>query len=485
MNFSFFVSLLRSLLERCLKGAPVRSKKYAKRILLSDVGWDSSHEEAFNSLIDAIRNTTILAFPNPDLIPCLFTDASLSFWSIVITQIPKDDLSLLFCDQKHQPLAFSSGEFKGASFRWSIPEKEAYPIYYAVQSFDYLLCSDTHPFHIYTDHKNLVFMFNPSKAESRLKRHSLDKIYRWRLVLDGKKYIIESIPGSENVWADITTRWAVPRSTVPVRIASIQLRTCGDGNPEIVPGLVQPLMRPDFEWPKIDDIIASQQKYYSSDSFSAESVSFTLSDSIYKTSEGIIWVPDEDFLLQYRLLVIAHAGCAGHRAIQATLNALNSRFIWKGMSKDVDKFCKLCLHCTVNSGGEVVPRPFGEAVHGSTANSVLHFDYLFVSPSNSKFKYLLVIRCDLSSFIDLFPCESPTAAHAAESLLEWFSRYGVAPVWVSDRGSHFLNEVIRILAQRLHASHHFTLAYCPWANGSIEIINKHILSVLRSLTSEL
>jgi hypothetical protein len=74
--------------------------------------------------------------------------------------------------------------------------------------------------------------------------------------------------------------------------------------------------------------------------------------------------------------------------------------------------------------------------------------------------------------------------NTAESLFDWFSRYGIAPVWVSDRGSHFLNEVVKILAQRLHASHHFTLAYCPWANGSIEIINKHILSVIRALLSE-
>jgi len=177
-DFSRLVSPLRSFLERCLHGAPVRSKKYAKRIVLSDVGWDQSHHTAFFSLIDAIRNATTLAFPNPDLIPCLFTDASLSFWSIIITQIPEEYLSRPFAEQRHQPLAFSSGEFKGASLRWSIPEKEAFPIYRAVMSFAYLLCFDKHPFHIYTDHKNLVFLFNPNSFNLHFKRHTLDRINR-------------------------------------------------------------------------------------------------------------------------------------------------------------------------------------------------------------------------------------------------------------------------------------------------------------------
>ena len=101
------------------------------------------------------------------------------------------------------------------------------------------------------------------------------------------------------------------------------------------------------------------------------------------------------------------------------------------MGLDVDNFCKLCLHCTVNAGGDVIPRPFGTAVQASSPNSVIHFDYLFLSSSKLKFKYVLVVRCDLSAFIDLFPCDVPTSHHAADSLLDWFSRYGVASVWVS------------------------------------------------------
>ena len=173
-------------------------------IALAGLGWNASHQRAFQDMVNAIRDATTLAFPNPDLVLCLFTDASHQFWSIVITQIPEEDLTLPFCEQRHRPLAFCSGEYNGAALRWSIPEKEAYPIYRAVLTFDYLLCSDKHAFHIFTDHKNLIFLFNPTCLDTRLKRHSLDKIHRWRLVLEDKHYLIESISSADNVWADLT-----------------------------------------------------------------------------------------------------------------------------------------------------------------------------------------------------------------------------------------------------------------------------------------
>ena len=185
-------------------------------------------------------------------------------------------------------------------------------------------------------------------------------------------------------------------------------------------------------------------------------------------------------------MVIAHCGLSGHCGIEATLTSIRSLFYWQGVSDDVAAFYRQCLHCSVNRGAKVIPRPFGTAVHAKTRNSVLHFDYLSVDLSRRKqFKYLFVIRDDLSSFTELFPCLNPTSAFAAECLFDWICRYGIPLTFVSDRGSHFLNSLIEDLCLKLHIRHHFTLAYCPWSNGTIEVVNRHILHVLRSLLSEL
>ena len=104
-----------------------RSKKYASRLLLSGSGWQSEHSTSFLTVIDSIKLAVILAYPSEDLVPCLFTDASKNFWMIAITQVPLQDLHLVFKEQAHQPLAFCSGAFKNSSVNWSVPEKKPIP----------------------------------------------------------------------------------------------------------------------------------------------------------------------------------------------------------------------------------------------------------------------------------------------------------------------------------------------------------------------
>ena len=57
-------------------------------------------------------------------------------------------------------------------------------------------------------------------------------------------------------------------------------------------------------------------------------------------------------------------------------------------------------------------------------------------------------------------------------------------MWCSDRGTHFKNEVVRLLNRMLRARHHFTTAYCPQSNGTVEVVCKEVLRACRALLSE-
>ena len=104
--------------------------------------------------------------------------------------------------------------------------------------------------------------------------------------------------------------------------------------------------------------------------------------------------------------------------------------------------------------------------------------------STRGFTYLLVLKDDFSKFVELIPSNTADAEVVVESLLNWFSRFGVVPIWVSDQGTHFKNTVMKELARRMKCKHHFTPVYSPWANGSIERMNKELLRVLRALLLE-
>lgn len=92
----------------------------------------------------------------------------------------------------------------------------------------------------------------------------------------------------------------------------------------------------------------------------------------------VLWIPDDAKDLQLRLMVCAHMTEAGHRGSVATLQRVKEYCGWANMDAQVREFVNQRLHCMDPKAGEMVPRPFGETVHGKRAGEVLHFDYLHV-----------------------------------------------------------------------------------------------------------
>ena len=97
-------------------------------------------------------------------------------------------------------------------------------------------------------------------------------------------------------------------------------------------------------------------------------------------------------------------------------------------------------------------------------------DYMHIFPLHNTIPtYLLVIRDNLSTFCELTPSHRGTTTDAARALCMWFSRYGYnTSVLMSDRGSHFITDVIRKIAETTRTKQHFHQPYCKWSNGTVE-----------------
>jgi hypothetical protein len=59
----------------------------------------------------------------------------------------------------------------------------------------------------------------------------------------------------------------------------------------------------------------------------------------------------------------------------------------------------------------------------------MHFDYLSMGPSLSGYKYLLVIKNDLSGYLWLVPSVAADVAGTVDALSLWFAAFGVATTW--------------------------------------------------------
>ncbi|OWZ21917.1 hypothetical protein PHMEG_0003470 [Phytophthora megakarya] len=111
-----------------------------------------------------------LAHPDPTRAVCLFCDASQDSWGAICTQVTESDLGKPLHEQDHRPLAFLSGRFTGAQLGWPTIEKEAYAIVESAKRLEDLLLRPGE-FHLFTDHRNLVYMFK-SFAADRGMRHT-------------------------------------------------------------------------------------------------------------------------------------------------------------------------------------------------------------------------------------------------------------------------------------------------------------------------
>jgi hypothetical protein len=123
-----------------------------------------------------------------------------------------------------------SGTFTGSKRNWSVIEKEAYPIICACDQLSYLLLRPQ-DFRLFCDHRNLIYVFAPGKE---VKKHIRGKLLRWAVKLMEYRYHIEHIEGTNNVWADMVSRWAGNHDS-DVALRAMVLRKRGRGEEDRTP----------------------------------------------------------------------------------------------------------------------------------------------------------------------------------------------------------------------------------------------------------
>jgi len=190
-------------------------------------------------------------------------------------------------------------------------------------------------------------------------------------------------------------------------------------------------------------------------------------------------------MLKLKLLITAHCGRGGHRTASTTMKSVREYSYWNSIEEDVNLFCRSCINGLATSPGERIPRPLGHALHAEKPNTLLHFDFCYIGKSSDGYTYVLIMKDDLSSYVWLVPCKAADAEHVADCMVNWFATFGTVQHWVSDRGSHFKNSLIHLIRDRIRGRHHFTLAYCPWSNGTVEVVCRELLKCMRALMSEL
>ena len=319
-EFNKLIEPLHRLMEDVYARAGKRTKTCVARVALHDAGWNESHKNAFQKCKEALSSQVKLSHRDYSKRLCVYTDASDSVWSGVVTQVPIEDKDIAHIQKRHEPLAFLSGRFSGAQSRWSILEKEAFAIMSTLDKIHWVLAG-AQGFDLFTDHSNLVFIFDPLAVCPDISQSSLKKVLRWAIRLSMYNYVCIHILGTENVWADLLGRWSAPQTNIVQRIVCI---------PPLPTASAE-----EFEWPTDESLLEAQERH--SDK---RPVGLSKSNGLWTSPNGSIWIPDQADDIQLRICIIAHTSAAGHRGAGATEAAIRRNFFWGSLTEDVRMFLK-------------------------------------------------------------------------------------------------------------------------------------------------
>ena len=97
----------------------------------------------------------------------------------------------------------------------------------------------------------------------------------------------------------------------------------------------------DRTWPTMAQVQELQEQFLTA----KQAQNYHQKGDVWLDDRGRVVIPTEAVDMQTRLMVVAHAGAAGHRGQQTTMQALTVRYVWPDMKQQVWQFVRACLLC--------------------------------------------------------------------------------------------------------------------------------------------
>lgn len=176
-QFETLVYPLHTFLEAVYTHVGKRTKRAVTRVSLDALGWDSSLTQAFEKYKNSVAKRVTLAHRDDSKRLCIYTDASDTHWSGIVTQVLISDLFLPHSNRPHEPFAFHSDRFSPTHIGWPTAEKGACAVLASVGRSHWLAVYPS-GFELYADHNNLVFIFDPAPIMPHIGQATIRKFLR-------------------------------------------------------------------------------------------------------------------------------------------------------------------------------------------------------------------------------------------------------------------------------------------------------------------
>jgi hypothetical protein len=173
---------------------------------------------------------------------------------------------------------------------------------------------------------------------------------------------------------------------------------------------------------------------------------------------------------------------SAHFASKTMYEKIKERYYWKGMKKDIEEYVKTCDDCQRRN------KPIGKnELHSIRIKEPWYqigIDIVGPLPRTARGKKYIVVAMD---YFTKWPEARALTEATAEKVTEFIyediiCRHGCPKKILSDRGSHFNNNMMKTLTGKFEIKHGFSTPYHPKTNGLVERFNKTLCESLAKLS---
>ena len=307
---------------------------------------------------------------------------------------------------------------------------------------------------MYTDHKNLSWLYNSDKG----------KLMRWALKLQEFDIDIRYIEGSNNCIADWLSRCPPDDQLQEYMLCPLVLHS-QIRNPFDLPTL-----------PTVDDIASATEAEQGDHKRNI----IWKNNVPYWHRTGKLYVPEK-----YRQLVLwwfhaSHLG--GHIGIKRLIRRLNQYFSWPHLPKDATTFVDACILCKMLRFAPL--RKGVLSLDSPILFGIVALDYIGpLSYGGCKSNYIGVAIDHFSRYMVCITTATPPTSDFTQKFLQryWVNYFGCPRALLTDRGSTFISaDFTKYVAEDLRIPLINTSPYYPQGNAINEASHKFLHHVLKT-----
>lgn len=401
----------------------------------SRFSWTEATQAAFDRLKTLFTTAPILINPNTERQFIVEVDASdVGVGAVLSQRSPLDD--------KVHPCAFFSHRLSPTERNYDVGNRELLAIRLALGEWRHWLEGASHPFIVWTDHRNLEYIRSAKRLNARQAR--------WALFFCRFNFTISYRPGSKNIKPDALSRLFGSSENASTK-ENILPEEC------VVGAAV---------W-GIERVVK-------------QALSRTVTPP--RCPDRSLFVPQS---VRAAVLRWGHSSkLAVHPGVRGTLAVIRQRFWWPTIEQDVRRFVSSCPVCAQTKSGNSPPagllRPLPTP---SRPWSHIALDFVTGLPPSMGNTVILTVVDRFSKSAHFIPLPKlPSAKETAQSVVNHvFKLHGLPTDVVSDRGPQFVSQFWREFCRLIGATVSLSSGFHPQTNGQAERANQTLGRMLRSL----